>query len=180
VRTSAEFETAHIAGAYNIPLNELPTTLDELHDVSARVVVVCQSGTRADRACAVLDEAGDDGVELLDGGMAAWLRAGQPVRQGRSRWQMERQVRLVAGGLVVGSILFSFRRPPARFLAGAVGAGLVGAALTDTCAMGNLLSRLPYNRSGSGGADHRATARLLKSGAAASRPAHADAGCSVA
>jgi hypothetical protein len=33
-----------------------------------------------------------------------------------------------------------------RFIAGALGAGLVAAALTDTCAMGNLLARLPFNR----------------------------------
>lgn len=39
--------------------------------------------------------------------------------------------------------------PPLRYLAGAVGAGLVFTALTNTCAMGNVLSKLPYNRGGS-------------------------------
>ncbi|MCZ2858178.1 hypothetical protein [Blastococcus sp. VKM Ac-2987] len=46
------------------------------------------------------------------------------------------------------SILASLRFPRARFLAGGVGAGLTTAAVTDTCAMGAALSRLPYNRGG--------------------------------
>ena len=69
---------------------------------------------------------------------------------------------------MLGSVLASIATPAARFLAGGVGAGLVGAALTNTCAMGTLLARLPYNRT-SGETDHRATARLLKSGAPAPR-----------
>ena len=54
------------------------------------------------------------GVEVLDGGMAAWQRAGLPVRRARAWWEIERQVRLVAGGLVAASILVSVRRPAAR------------------------------------------------------------------
>ncbi len=54
--------------------------------------------------------------------------------------------RHVAGGLVLLSILASIVFPPARFIAGFIGAGLVFAAVTDTCAMGMLLSKLPYNR----------------------------------
>ena len=36
--------------------------------------------------------------------------------------------------------------PPARYVAGVLGAGLVFAAVTNTCAMGMALARLPYNR----------------------------------
>jgi hypothetical protein len=43
-------------------------------------------------------------------------------------------------------VLASIRFPRARFLAGGIGAGLAGAAVTDTCAMGAALSALPYNR----------------------------------
>lgn len=60
--------------------------------------------------------------------------------------RLERQVRLVAGSLVVGGVLGSVRYPPTRFFSGAVGGGLVFAAVTNTCAMANVLSRLPYNR----------------------------------
>lgn len=61
---------------------------------------------------------------------------------------MERQVRLAAGSLVLGGVLASLRWPTARFLSGAVGAGLTYAALSSTCAMSRLLRRLPYSRAG--------------------------------
>ena len=109
---------------------------------------VCQAGGRARTAHAALSATGVQQMTVLDGGIAAHTTAGQPVRRGRTRWALERQVRLVAGGLVAGSILASLRFPRARFLAGGVGAGLATAALTDTCAMGAALARLPYNRGG--------------------------------
>lgn len=37
--------------------------------------------------------------------------------------------------------------PQARVIAGAVGAGLVYSAASNTCAMAAILGRLPYNRS---------------------------------
>ncbi len=114
VRTPGEFETAHIPGAYNIPLTDLGDALEELSGVSSRLVVVCQSGSRADAACSTLTAAGVDGVELLDGGMAAWHRSGGRVRRARHRWDLERQVRLVAGSLVLGSVLASIAKPAAR------------------------------------------------------------------
>jgi hypothetical protein len=48
--------------------------------------------------------------------------------------------------LVAGSVLASTVAPRAKWLAGAVGGGLTFAALSDTCAMGMLLSKLPHNR----------------------------------
>ncbi|WCO68777.1 DUF2892 domain-containing protein [Iamia majanohamensis] len=68
------------------------------------------------------------------------------MRRAPSRWDLERQVRLAAGSLVLAGIVGSLRYPRLRFLSGAVGAGLTFAAVSDTCAMGSLLSRLPYNR----------------------------------
>jgi len=50
---------------------------------------------------------------------------------------------------VLTGILASIVAPRARWLSAAIGAGLTTAALTDTCAMGNLLSRLAYNRDAS-------------------------------
>ncbi|TWH72681.1 rhodanese-like domain-containing protein [Modestobacter roseus] len=148
VRTPAEYETAHIPGSINIPLPLVQQQATDLAgELAGPVVLVCQAGTRARTAHAALSTAGVQQLTVLDGGIAAHTTAGQPVRRGRPRWALERQVRLVAGGLVAGSVLASLRFPRARFLAGAVGAGLTTAALTDTCAMGAALSKLPYNRS---------------------------------
>jgi hypothetical protein len=59
---------------------------------------------------------------------------------------MERQVRLVAGSIVLSSIPGSIAAPKLKWLAAGIGGGLAAAAMTNTCAMGMLLSRLPYNR----------------------------------
>jgi hypothetical protein len=80
--------------------------------------------------------------------MNAWVAANAPVRRSPgAAWSLERQVRLVAGGIVASSVLASVRAPRLRFVAGAVGLGLVTAAVTDTCGLAMLLARLPWNRS---------------------------------
>jgi hypothetical protein len=53
---------------------------------------------------------------------------------------------LVAGSVVLASIVGSVALPKLKWLAAALGGGLTVAALTNTCAMGMALSRLPYNR----------------------------------
>src|SRR5690554_1215955 len=76
VRTPAEFETVHIPGAYNVPLDALAEYREELHrHVAAPVVLVCRSGQRARRAEQALREIGMDNLHVLDGGMGAWEAA---------------------------------------------------------------------------------------------------------
>jgi rhodanese-related sulfurtransferase len=147
VRTPAEFGTVHIPGSYNVPLDMLDEHRAELSHLRHPVVLVCRSGNRATQAERKLAEVGPPNVTVLEGGMIAWQEAGCDVRRGRARWDLERQVRLVAGSLVLTGVLASTVFEPAKWLAGAVGAGLTVAALTNTCAMGMLLSKLPYNRS---------------------------------
>ncbi len=147
VRTPGEFETVHIAGAYNVPLDLLREHRSEiLQHLDEDVVLVCRSGQRAVQAEETLRNAGLTNVHILDGGMTAWTDSGFAVNRGASRWDLERQVRLVAGLIVALSILASIVFPWAKWIAGAVGMGLTFAALTNTCAMGMLLSKLPYNR----------------------------------
>ncbi|MET7665228.1 DUF2892 domain-containing protein [Streptomyces sp. NPDC005356] len=59
---------------------------------------------------------------------------------------MNRQVRLAAGSLVVIGFLAGFAWPPAHWLSGAVGAGLVFSGVTNTCGMAAVLAKLPHNR----------------------------------
>lgn len=142
VRTPGEFASVHIPGSQNIPLADIHN--GSIGTRGAPVVLVCASGDRAGRACQLL--AGDVPAQVLDGGVAGWLDAGGAVERGPQRWGLERQVRLVAGGIVLGATVASVMWPKARFVAGAVGAGLVFAAVSNTCAMANVLARLPYNR----------------------------------
>jgi rhodanese-related sulfurtransferase len=146
VRSGGEFEAGHIHGAYNVPVDALGEHQHDLVDLGDPVVLVCQSGTRACRAESALLDAGMDNVRVLQGGMEAWQRAGHEVRILQARWGIERQVRLVAGTIVLGSVLASTVAPRAKWVAGGIGFGLAFAALSNTCAMGSMLMRLPYNR----------------------------------
>ncbi|GAB3084891.1 rhodanese-like domain-containing protein [Micromonospora schwarzwaldensis] len=147
VRTPGEFEAAHIAGAYNVPLDLLREHRAELRaHLDEDVVLICRSGARASQAEQALAGVGLPNLRVLDGGMLAWQATNAPVNRGRGRWELERQVRLVAGSIVLAAVVGSVFVPGLRWVAGAVGAGLTVAALSNTCAMGMLLSRLPYNR----------------------------------
>jgi rhodanese-related sulfurtransferase len=146
VRTRGEFETAHIPGSYNVPLDLLREHRAELVEHLNDVLLICRSGQRAATAGEMLRLAGLSNVHILAGGITAWQANGFDVRHGAPRWDLERQVRLVAGSMVLASILGSVAVPELKWLAGAIGAGLAMAAITNTCVMGKLLSRLPYNR----------------------------------
>jgi len=142
VRTPAEYETAHVPGSWNVPLAQLREHRDELtRHLVDEAVLICRSGARARQAEQTLAGAGLPGLQVLEGGMTAWEASGAPVNRGRQTWELERQVRLVAGGLVATSVAGSTLAPRMKWLAGAVGTGLVVAALTNTCAMGAALSR---------------------------------------
>ena len=149
VRTVSEFENAHIAGAYNVPLHQLPEHTAELrHAGDGLVVLVCQSGGRAAKAEALLRDAGLPNARVLEGGMNAWLGDRLPTTRIRKRVSLERQVRMAAGAMVaLGSLAALTVSSLWAMLPLAVGSGLVFAGATDTCAMGMLLAKLPYNRS---------------------------------
>ncbi|AUI53702.1 Rhodanese-related sulfurtransferase [Arthrobacter crystallopoietes] len=148
VRSAAEFETLHIRGSYNVPLPLLSEHTDELAErLGARVVLVCQSGVRAEQARQRLGTAGIGSARVLAGGVPGFAAAGGDVVRGAQHWDLERQVRMAAGTLVVGGLLAGkFISPKLRLLAGAIGTGLTFSAATNTCAMGKALARMPWNK----------------------------------
>lgn len=147
VREPVEFGPAHIPGSYNVPLGMLKEHRHELrHHLDQQVVLVCRSGARASEAAEALTGSGLSHLHVLEGGMVAWEQAKAPTNTSGQKWALERQVRLVAGSLVAAGILGSLVRPELKWLSAAVGAGLVGAAVTDSCMMAKGLQKLPYNR----------------------------------
>ncbi|MFI7213318.1 rhodanese-like domain-containing protein [Micromonospora maritima] len=150
VRTPGEFEATHVPGAYNVPLDLLREHRAELRNhLDEDVVLICRSGARAAQAEQALATVGLPNLKVLDGGMLAWQATNAPVVQGRPRWDLERQVRLVAGAIVLAAVVGSVFVPGLKWVAAFIGAGLTFAALTNTCAMGMLLGKLPYNRGAS-------------------------------
>lgn len=149
VRTPAEFETSHISGSYNVPLDVLDEHSREIAQLlqgDQQAVLVCRSGQRSAKAQRLLRSAGLTDGRVLEKGILDWEGQGFPVDRGAQRWDLERQVRLVAGSVVLSSVLGSIVVPRLKWLAAGIGAGLTYAALSNTCAMATALSKLPYNR----------------------------------
>lgn len=65
VRTPAEFMGGHVAGAVNVPLNEIPQRLDELKGLESPVILCCASGGRSAQAMGYLSV---KGLDCIDGG----------------------------------------------------------------------------------------------------------------
>ncbi len=147
VRTPAEFREAHASIARNVPLTELEPAQFAGRDAALPLYVMCRSGSRANQACQKLHAAGVANVVNVEGGIQAWEHAGLPVIRGQKTISLERQVRIVAGALVVaGAVLAIAVHPLWAALAAFVGAGLMFAGLTDTCGMAMLLARMPWNQ----------------------------------
>ncbi len=77
VREDDEWRAGRIDGAQHIPLGELGARLAEL-PTGRRIVAVCRSGSRSGAAVRGLRQLGYE-AENLDGGVAAWSRAGLPL-----------------------------------------------------------------------------------------------------
>ena len=148
VRTPGEYATVHADGAVSIPLDQLEPAAVRQGNGEA-IYVICQSGARGAKACEQLVAAGISKVFNVEGGTAAWRRAGLPVVVGKRRMvSLERQVRVAAGALVlIGAVLGWHVHPAFHVISAVVGAGLLFAGATDWCGMGLLLARMPWNRS---------------------------------
>jgi rhodanese-related sulfurtransferase len=150
VRTPVEYREVHVAVAKNVPLDRL----DAAAVMQARngskdepLYLICRSGSRGRQACEKLLAAGYTNVVNVEGGTLACLESGLHVVRGKKAISLERQVRIAAGLLVLLGVLLGWMVHPAFVgLSAFVGAGLVFAGVTDTCGMGLLLARMPWNR----------------------------------
>ncbi len=150
VRTPVEYREVHAEPARSVPLDRLePRALMESCNGTKEgpLYMICRSGSRGRQAAERFHDAGYPNVVNVEGGTLAWEQAGFPVIRGRKAISLERQVRIAAGSLVVlGTALGVFVHPAFLGLAAFVGAGLVFAGVTDTCGMGMMLARMPWNR----------------------------------
>ncbi|QDT75646.1 rhodanese-like domain-containing protein [Lacipirellula limnantheis] len=149
VRTPVEFQEVHVSFARNVPLEQLgsATSAAGRSGAAQPLYVICRSGGRGKQACEKLLAAGYANVVNVEGGTQAWDQAALPVVRGKKAISLERQVRIAAGLLVVtGAALGYFVSPAWIGLAAFVGAGLTFAGITDTCGMGMVLARMPWNQ----------------------------------
>lgn len=148
VRTPKEFQAAHVAGAESIPLDQLNgEQFCGQYGDGFPVYILCQSGKRAATAAERLIKAGHKNVTVIEGGTNAAIDAQVEVEYGKGAISLERQVRIAAGTLVfIGTLLGFFVHAGFLALPAFVGAGLVFAGITDTCGMGMMLAKCPWNR----------------------------------
>ncbi len=79
--------------------------------------------------------------------MNAWRRARLPMREGRKRLPVDRQVQLIAGLMVLtGVALGTLVNPWFLAIAAFFGAGLTFAGATGTCGLALVLMKMPWNR----------------------------------
>lgn len=147
VREFSEFNSERIADAQLMPLSNFEKHADEI-DHTRPVYLMCRSGNRAKQAAEKLTNKGFTDIHVIEGGMAAWSGANLPIVKGESEvWSLERQVRFAAGLFVLtGVLLGAFMSPYIYILSAFVAVGLMFSALTDTCGMGMVLARMPWNK----------------------------------
>jgi rhodanese-related sulfurtransferase len=147
VRDADEHARERIAVARNAPLariGESPLAIDK----ATAVVFHCRSGARTQANASRLASVAGCDVYLLEGGLDGWKRAGLPVvKDRRQPIEVMRQVQIAAGSLVLTGVLLGAIASPAFYvIAGFVGAGLILAGATGTCAMARVLRAMPWNR----------------------------------
>jgi uncharacterized membrane protein YdjX (TVP38/TMEM64 family)/rhodanese-related sulfurtransferase len=84
VRTAADFDgdQGHIGGALNLPLEEIPQGLADLGtDLEHPIALVCRTDRRSAKAASLLTQRGFTQVQVVQGGMTAWIEQGWPVER---------------------------------------------------------------------------------------------------
>ena len=150
VRTPIEYREVRAAHSQNLPLERLnPQSVMQLRNGADKYTyVICQSGKRGAEAQQKLLAAGVPNVINVAGGLEAWIEAGLSVIRCKKTISLERQVRIAAGSLVLVSSLASLVSGSVYFagIAAFIGAGLVFAGITNSCALGTLIAKMPWNR----------------------------------
>ncbi|MFH2145150.1 MAG: rhodanese-like domain-containing protein, partial [Candidatus Omnitrophota bacterium] len=147
VRSPLEFAEVHIKDALSVPIDMLAAKINELAQSKQRYIVFCRTGNRSPMAADMLMQSGIHGVKVMQGGMTRWQKDGLPVIKGEGGISLERQVRLIAGSVVLLGILLSwFAHWALIFIPVFISCGLIYSGISDNCLMGMLLMKLPYNK----------------------------------
>lgn len=153
VRTAAEIRSKALQGAVHLPLQDITAeavqkVIDLQSNPPNKIFLLCQSGRRAETAAKQLENQITQTIVVIDGGI-------QAVEKTHPEWvltqgnaiSLERQVRITAGAFILIGVILGFAIHSAWFaLSGFVGAGLMFSGITDSCAMGMILARMPWNK----------------------------------
>lgn len=154
LRTPIEVASESLPKFIHLPVQDfnferLEQALRVSNQINHNIYLLCQSGKRADIAVAKLPKDLDLNVFIIEGGLSALKEQGiLTVQSDRKIISLERQVRIAAGALtLVGSFLALFININFLAIPIFVGSGLMFAGITNTCGMGLLLAKMPWNKS---------------------------------
>lgn len=147
IRDIDEHARERIPVARNVPLSKL--CAESVGEGHVAIVFHCKSGNRTRMNAPLLSKAAQVDAFILDGGIEAWRKAGLPIAKDPTQpIELMRQVQIAAGSMALLGALLGYAINPAFYaLSGAVGAGLLFAGITGTCAMTCVLKLMPWNRS---------------------------------
>ena len=149
VREPDEHRREHVAGASLHPSSAFSPTGFPAATPGRRVLVLCRSGGRAGKVAAAMRAAGRTDVDVIEGGITAWMAQGLPVvRNAKAPIPIFRQVMIAAGAMQLGFTIAAAATGNLWFLLGTgfVGAGLFFAGASGICPMATVLGKMPWNR----------------------------------
>jgi rhodanese-related sulfurtransferase len=149
VREPDEHRREHIAGAALHPSSAFSVTGFPAAAPGRRVLVLCRSGNRAGKVAAAMRASGRTDVDVIEGGITAWMSQGLPVvRNAKAPIPIFRQVMIAAGAMQLGFTIAAAATGNLWFLLGTgfVGAGLFFAGASGICPMATVLGKMPWNR----------------------------------
>lgn len=143
IRGADEYAREHIAAARHLPPEAL-----QAGQFAGPVIFHCRSGHRTKTHAQRLAASAGGEAYILEGGIDAWKQAGLPVvRDASQPLEMQRQVQIAAGSLIVlGFVLGRWVNPGFFWLSGLIGAGLIFAGVSGFCGMAHVLAKMPWNQ----------------------------------
>lgn len=149
IRAADEYAREHITEAQHMPVSDIVGNQLPLGEAKA-VIYHCRSGQRTQMNADALAACVSCEAYVLEGGLDGWKAAGLAVVTDRSQpLELQRQVQIGAGSLIVLGVILGYTLTPGWFLlAGFVGVGLMLAGITGFCGMARLLMVMPWNKRG--------------------------------
>lgn len=74
VRSPGEFQSGHVKGARNIPLQEVGRRASEIAHYKKPIILCCASGARSGQAASILKK---KGIDCINGG--SWMKVSQLI-----------------------------------------------------------------------------------------------------
>lgn len=154
VRTTAEHAEKRLSRHHeHIPLDQLTSSACAAvmrKKQGKPLYILCKSGKRAAMAADTLSAHGCTNLHVIEGGITACEASGFGTESATRRTRpiaIERQVRIIAGGLVAaGSLAAVLINPLIGIVPLLIGTGLVFAGITEWCGMQMLLMKAPWNQ----------------------------------